>query len=84
MSKPIHITKERLVNLIEAEIRRLSGGVAPVKITSVDGFVRSGEAFEIEGIVLHVAAPKPKDFSNYTAPAGHGKIKLAAIDGETV
>lgn len=80
----IKISKERLIALLEGEIRRQSGGSAPITITKLDGVIKTGEHFEIEAISLSAQALKVADFTTKTAPAGRGKIKLAAVDGERV
>ena len=78
------ISKERLIALLEGEIRRQSGGSAPITITKLDGVIKTGEHFEIEAVSLSAAPVTPRDFVAKSEPAGRGKIKLAAVDGELV
>lgn len=77
----INITREILVKAITAEVRRQSFGTADIQIEEIYGVIPTGEAFEISGLSVKTASPKLPTKGKYTAPAGLGKIRLAAVDG---
>jgi len=77
----IKITQEVLKKAIAAEVKRQSFGTADIQIEAIYGVVSTGETFEISGLEVHTAAPKLPQFTKRTAPAGLGKIRLAAVDG---
>lgn len=82
----ISISRDMLIKAVAAEVKRQSFGVASLEVTNIEGVIESGESFEIVGIRVQAEKPKPTaaEILQRTPPAGQGKIRLAAIDGEAL
>lgn len=86
----LKISHTLLARALSDIIRQDTIGMADMDITAIHAVAETGDLFPINGLEIELA-PKRKaatvgtDVSGrFTPPAGKGKIRLAAVDGEAV
>lgn len=78
MIRTLKISQTLLMQALEAELKRQSVGVANINVTMLQGVITTGEKFEIDSLEIQF---EPKATVRFAA---NPKVRLAAVDGETV
>lgn len=86
MTSTISISEDRLKELLLAEVRRQNIKAANLQIDHIMAVSESGETYPLAGIRVASSVPQlhSKTTVQRSAPAAKGRLKLVAVDGETL